>query len=303
MLIHRLVVLGALLAPAVVLAQTPAILPVFALQRLGADTSGLGSLVVGTGRVLEPGQLRVSLQAHYEHLPLNFVRSWDPAVTTLGLVENKVSGQLGAAVGVLPWLQVGAHLAYILDQRGNAFMGLRPPEGGGLESAWVSARVAPWRMNDGAPLNLAVELTAALPVGQERLLGREDYALLPRLQAGVQGEGYQVGGELGVLVRPRHDLSALTGRPQDVLGSEVRLAAAVTSRGPNKTSTRPEVSFLLNLPVQGGRPSAEVLVGVRKHAWPGLDLFFLGGPGVGTAIDMPTLRVIAGAAFFSSTAD
>ena len=97
----------------------PRLLPAFTLQRLRLEPSGLGSLVVGTGRTLEPGVLRVSMQAHYEHLPLNFARSWDPGVTTFGLVENKLSGHVTAAVGVLPGLQLGAQLPYVLAQQGQ----------------------------------------------------------------------------------------------------------------------------------------------------------------------------------------
>ncbi|ATB30260.1 OmpA domain protein [Melittangium boletus DSM 14713] len=284
-------------------AQQPRTLPVFALERLHFDTSGMGSLVVGTGRSLEPGVARVSVQSHYERLPLNFARTWDPGITSVSLVENKLTGQLTAAVGVRPWLQVGTHLAYILGQQGQSVLGMSPPNGGGLEAAWASARVAPWRTRDGSPLNVAAELTAALPVGQARLLGREAYLFLPRLQAGIAAEGYQVGGEVSLLLRPRQDFTALTSRPHDVLGNEVRLGATVTSRGENDTATRPEVSMLLNLPLQGGRPSAEFLVGVRKHLVPSVDLFFLGGPGVGTAIDLPTLRLLVGASFVTAEAD
>jgi hypothetical protein len=72
----------------------------------------------------------------------------------------------------------------------------------------------------------------------------------------------------------------------------------------NKTATRPELSVLLNLPLQGGRPSGEVLVGVRKHVARGLvDLYFLGGPGLGTALDMPILRFLVGASFATDKVD
>ena len=297
------VLLAAVLLPRVGEAQTPPTLPPFALQRLQLEPSGLGSLVVGTGRTLAPGVVRVSLQGHYEHLPLNFLRSWDPGVNTSGLVESKLSGHVAAAVGVLPWLQLGAQLPYILGQRGRQFLGLTPPEGSGLDAPWLSVRAALWRMSEGAPVNVAAELASALPVGQAALLGRDRYAVAPRLQVGLQGEGFQVGGEVGALLRPHYDLSPLTRREQDVMGSELRVGATVTARGENDTSTRPEVSVLFNLPLQGGRPSAEVLFGVRKHPARGVDLYFLGGPGLGSAIDMPTVRVLVGAAFVTGEAD
>ncbi|WNG61930.1 flagellar motor protein MotB [Archangium gephyra] len=303
-MVHRLaVLLCALLVPGLAVAQPTDPLPGFDLQRLQFEPSGLGSLVVGTGRTLDPGVVRVSVQAHYEHLPLNFSRDWAPGLNVVGLVESKFSGHLTAAVGVLPWLQLGAQLPYIFGQSGQPFLRTPAPNGQGLDEPWVSVRVAPLRMKHGAPLNLAVELAAALPVGQPEILGRDVYAVNPKLQLGVQSDGAQFGLELGALLRPRYDLSALSGREQDVVGSELRVGATITSRGMNSTATRPEVSLLLNLPVQGGRPSAEVLVGVRKHTVTGLDLYFLGGPGVGSAVDMPAVRLVVGAAFATGEAD
>jgi hypothetical protein len=298
-----LVLLCAVLAPGLAGAQGSHDLPTFGLQRLQLDPSALGSLVVGTGRTLDPGVVRVSLQAHYESLPLNFSRQWDPAVSASSTVEHKLTGHFTAAVGVLSWLQVGAQLPYILTQAGHETRGVAPPNGQGLDAPWVSVRAAPLQVKNGAPLNLGVELAAALPVGRAELLGRDAYAVNPKLQAGLQGESFQVGAEVGAFLRPRQDLSPLTGREQDVVGSEVRMGATVTSRGKNDTGTRPEVSVLLNLPLQGGRPSGELLLGVRKHTAWGLDLYFLGGPGIGTAIDLPGVRLLAGASFATGAAD
>ncbi|MGZ3458415.1 MAG: flagellar motor protein MotB [Archangium sp.] len=304
LMVHRfLALLCAVLAPGLAVAQTSQALPGFDLQRLQLEPSGLGSLVVGTGRTLDPGVVRVSLQTHYEHLPLNFARTWDPGVSKSGLVEHKVTGHLTAAAGVLPWLQLGAQLPYVLGQWGNNFMNLHPPEGQGLGSPWVSVRAAPLQVKNGAPLNLAAELAAALPVGRTEILGRDTYAVSPKLQMGLQGDYYQVGAEVGALLRPAYDLSPLTRRTRDVVGSELRVGATVTSRGKTSSSTRPELSVLLNLPLQGGRTSAEVLIGVRKHTVKGLDLYVLGGPGLGTSVDMPAYRLLVGASFVTGEAD
>jgi hypothetical protein len=303
MAVRWLTILIVLLLPLVGRAQSPRPLPAFNLQRLSMDSSGLGSLVVGTGRTLEAGVVRLSLQGHYEHMPLNFLRTWDPGINASGLVQSKFSGHLTAALGVLPWLQVSAEVPYIVGQWGQPYRDLTPLEGGGLGAPWLAARAALWRMSAGAPVNVAAELAAAPPLGQQRLLGRDDYAVAPRLQLGLVGEDFQVGGEVGALLRPRRDLSALSGRPWDVVGSELRLGATVTSRGGNPTATRPELSLLLNLPLQGGPPSAEVLIGVRRHVTRSVDLYLLGGPGLGRAFDMPAIRLLAGAAFFTGEPD
>ena len=306
---HRFLVLRGLLLLLLLLsgparAQDVPPLPRFELQRLRFEPSGLGSLVVGTGRTLDPGVFRVSVQGHYEHMPLNFLRTWAPEVNSIGLVENKLTTHVTAAVGVLPWLQLGAQVPFIVGQRGHTWRrSIPPPEGQGLSTPWVSVRLAPLQVKNGAPLNVAAELAAGLPVGREELLARDAFVLSPRLQLGIQGETFQAGTEVEALLRPQKDLSPLTGREHDMVGSELRLGATVTARGENSTATRPEVSLLLNLPLRGGRASAEVLVGVRKHLLPGLDLYFLGGPGLGTAVDMPLLRVIVGAAFSTGPAD
>jgi len=302
---HRLFLLLCMsLLPGVAVAQAPRTLPSFDLQHLHFEPSGLGSLVVGTGRTLDPGVVRVSLQAHYEHMPLNFARTWDPVISVTGLVEDKLTTHLTAAVGVLPWLHVGAQVPFITLQRGHAFRGIEPPDGQGLGDPWLSVRAAPLQVKNGAPVNLGMELAAGLPVGRGEILGRNRFALQPQVQLGVQGDTFQVGAEVGALLRPRHDLSPLSGRENDVLGNELRLGLAVTSRGANKTATRPEVSVLLNVPLQGGRASGEVLVGVRKHVARGLvDLYFLGGPGLGSAIDMPVLRFMAGASLATDKVD
>jgi hypothetical protein len=52
------------------------------------------------------------------------------------------------------------------------------------------------------------------------------------------------------------------------------------------------------LPLQGGRPSLEVLIGMRRHlGQSGMDLYILGGPGMSTAFDVPTFRVLGGFSF------
>ncbi|HZH76537.1 MAG TPA: flagellar motor protein MotB, partial [Archangium sp.] len=136
---HRLLLLLCMsLLPGVAVAQASRSLPSFDLQHLHFEPSGLGSLVVGTGRTLDPGVLRVSLQAHYEHMPLNFARTWDPVISVTGLVEDKLTTHLTAAVGVLPWLHVGAQVPFVVLQRGHAFRGIVPPDGQGLGDPWVS---------------------------------------------------------------------------------------------------------------------------------------------------------------------
>jgi hypothetical protein len=286
------------------LLSTPALaqerLPAFELQRLQFDSNALGALVVGTGRTLDAGVFRASLQFQYEQQPLTFEESLLPRGGQ-SLVEGKFTTHVTAAYGVLSWLEVAAQLPFILNQAGTRTVTAQPPAQRGLSTPWVGARAGLLSVNRGAPLNLALDMSAGLPVGSEEALGRGGLALFPRLQVGLQAEGFQVGAEAGALLRDKVDLTAISGRSNDVLGSEVRLAATVTSRGGRKT--RGELSVLAALPLEDGRKSVEALLAIRRHALPWLDLYVLGGPGISTSLDTPTFRVIAGASFSNARID
>ncbi|ATB46765.1 hypothetical protein MYMAC_002370 [Corallococcus macrosporus DSM 14697] len=273
-------------------------LPSFNLQRLELDPAALGSLMVGTGRTLPQGALRMSVQGHYEQLPFHFQRRWEPGSGS-GLVENRFTMDLTAAYGVLPWLQVAAEVPFIVSQGGSRHLDFDPPEGSGLGTPWLGMRAALVRPDFG--FQLAADVTAALPMGSASLLARDDYAVHPRLQVGFLAETWQLGGEAGVLLRKKQELVSVSGHAEDVIGNELRLGATVTSRAGE--STRGEVSLVAGIPLQGGRTSAELLIAIRKHALSWLDLYVLGGPGVGAGMDTPTFRFIAGASFSTFRVD
>jgi hypothetical protein len=275
-------------------------LPMFDLQRLRLDPSALGSLVQATGRTLAPGQLRVALNYHYEQLPMHFQKRWEPGAGT-GLVENKMTAHLTVGFGVLSWLDVGAELPFILMQGGQPTLEYFGPRTGGLATPWLNARAALLSQSRGAPLNVAVELTAGLPVGNRDALAHEAYAWQPRLQLGYMGEGFQVGGEAGVFVRKRQDLGPVSYDAKDIVGNELRLGATVTSR--SGEVTRGEVTALLGVPLNGGRVGAELLIAIRRHALSSLDLYVMGGPGVGAGFDTPTFRFLAGMSWSTDKVD
>jgi len=289
--------LALLFGPAAARAQETR-LPQFNLQRLKLDPAALGSLMVGTGRTLPQGMLRMSVQGHYENLPFLFQTRWEPG-SGAGLVENRFTLDVTAAYGVTSWLQVAAEVPYIVSQGGKQFLDVAPPSGKGLGTPWLGLRTALVRQDFG--LQVAADVTAALPVGSKELLARDEYAIHPRLQLGFLAEGWQVGGEAGVLLREQQQLTALSREAKDVIGSEVRLGATVTSRAGE--STRGEVSVLAGLPLDGGHVGAELLIAIRKHALSWLDLYVMGGPGVGAGLDTPTIRFVAGASFSTSKVD
>ncbi|MCP3163918.1 flagellar motor protein MotB [Myxococcus qinghaiensis] len=287
----------ALALPSTASAQSGS-LPGFNLQRLEMDPAGLGSLLVSTGRTLPAGMVRVAVQGHYEQLPFHFQTRWEPGGGS-GLVENKFTMDVTAAIGVLDWLQVDAEVPFIVTQGGTAFMNVNAPEGQGLGSPWLGARAALVRPDFG--LQVAVDLSAALPVGKKELLARDDYAVHPSLQLGFLAETWQLGAEVGVLLRAKQDLGSLSAEPADIIGNELRLAGTVTSRAGELT--RSEVSMLVGVPLQGGRLGAELMVAIRRHTTSWMDLYVMGGPGVGAGLDTPTFRFLAGASFATGRVD
>lgn len=276
-------------------------LPSFELERVQLDPGALGTLLVGTGRTLGAGDFRGSVQLQFENLPLDFSNEWAPTNND-GFVKSRSTAHVTAAYGVLPWLQVGAQVPFIFQQSGYPRLGIPSPKGTGLGTPWVGVRAALLRMDAGAPLNLGLDVTAGLPVGSEALLARDEFAVRPSLQGGFMTEGVQVGGEVGLMLRKRQDLSELAEWPDAVVGNELRLGLAITSRG--GTKTRGEVSALATLPLQGGKPGLELLIGIRRHLGAsGMDLYILGGPGLGTAVDLPTFRLIGGFSFGTGKQD
>lgn len=292
-----------LLAPGAARAQDGAshTLPSFELERVQLDPGALGTLLVGTGRTLGAGDFRGSVQLQFEHLPLDFSNEWAPTNND-GFVKTRSTAHVTAAYGVLPWLQVGAQVPFIFQQSGYSHLGIPSPKGSGLGTPWVGVRAALLRMEAGAPLNLGLDLTAGLPVGSEALLARDEFAVLPSLQGGYMTDDLQVGGQVGLMLRKRQDLSELAQWPDAIVGDELRLGLAVTSRGGSKT--RGEVSALMNVPLQGGKPGLELLIGIRRHLGKsGMDLYILGGPGLGSAFDLPTFRLIGGFSFGTGKQD
>jgi hypothetical protein len=298
---HALLSLSAV---ALSLLSTPALaqsrLPAFDLERLQFEPGALGSLVVGTGRTLDQGVFRGSVQLQYAQQPLSFAERWDPQ-TTQSLVEGRFTTHVTAAYGVLSWLQVDAQVPFILIQTGKSTFEALPPAKRGLGTPWLGVRAGVLSVKNGAPLNLAVAVSGALPVGSAEALARDDFAVYPRLQAGLQADWFQVGLEAGPFLRSEQDITPYSNRPKDVIGNELRLGGTVTSLGGKKT--RGEVSLLLGIPLSGGRLNTEVLLAIRRHVTPWLDLYVLGGPGLGVALDTPAFRVFAGASFSNALID
>ncbi|WNG16628.1 OmpA family protein [Cystobacter fuscus] len=263
----------------------------FELERLVLNPNGQGSLTVGTGELLPQGGYRLSLLGHYENDPLVMYRDGN----RLGsVVRDRVTAHLLAAWSPLRWLELGAQLPVVAWQKGDDLsgQGVGAPARTGLGTPTVYARLGLLAQQREAPLDLALELGVGLPVGSVDTLSRDGSVRLePKLMLGRRFGGLRAGVEGSVLVRP----SVMVGgeEVEDVLGSEVRLGAAVSTTGPG---LRGELNLRGVLPLGGQPQSMELLAGLRLPLSERVEAYALGGPGFGDTLGTPTFRVLLGVA-------
>jgi outer membrane protein OmpA-like peptidoglycan-associated protein len=125
-------------------------------------------------------------------------------------------------------------------------------------------------------------------------LGNGGLEFAPRITAGHVFRDVQLGVELSGVLRSPVDYSAQTGERLDVVGSQVSLAAMLTSVSPS--GPRGEGSIRVFAPLTGGRLGAEALLGVR-WLMGDVELFAAAGPGIAGEPATPQARAYLGASF------
>ena len=271
----------ALLSSAV-LAQTPSA----DLEQVWLDPAGRGSLTVGNGQTLPATSYRVGVSAFYTYGNL---RSLNGTSSNL-VLSDRLGFQVFGALGLTNWLQIATHASVFALQQGSTSLNVSQA---GLGNPWLHAKV---QLLDGSkPVALAIDLGVALPVGTNAAQGNGGFEFAPRVQVGKVFDAFQVGGELGFLLRPVTDYAPVTGVSTDLLGSQVWAAGTITAI--NASGPRGEATLRLNAPLTGtGRPGLEALFGVRWPAGP-VELYAVAGPGVFGEPATPTVRAYFGAAF------
>lgn len=274
-------------------AQTTEQLPGFDLERLDTNV-GRGTLLVGNGELMAPGGLSVNLLGHYQNLPLVL----NDGEQLLSVVRHRATGLLSASYGVLPWLEVGAQVPFVVWQEGDdpQLVGLSLLTAQGLGTPVLQARLGLLSQRQRQPVDLSADLGVGLPVGTSSALAGD---LGPRFHARMTvganlGSWLRPSLEAGVLFRPSILLDTAESESKPGALSEVRLGAALATRG---QGLRGELGLRATLTPATSQVSMEVLGGVRFPLLIGLDAFVLGGPGVGNALGTPRFRVLAGVTF------
>jgi OmpA-OmpF porin, OOP family len=281
-------------APA--LAQ-PQGLPDIELERLTLNPSGKGSLILGTGEVLNRGGYRFSLTGQYQKDPLVLFKDGEK----LGaLVKQRVTAHLAAAYGVFNWLELGVQVPLLLTQGGDDLTpyGLdQPAEGLALGTPYVSARVGLLAQADEQPVDLAIGAQVGLPVGSAPALAKDgSVRLVPSVMVGRRFGLLRAALDAGLTLRSRTVLVE-DENIQDELGKELRLGAvlATTNEG-----VRGELNVLVSVPFERSNNAVEALAGVRLPLGSAFEGYAMLGAGVGDAPGTPSFRGLLGVALVNT---
>jgi outer membrane protein OmpA-like peptidoglycan-associated protein len=244
------------------------------IEQVWLDPSGRGSLQVGNGQLLKPLDFRVGVSLFYTRDNLR------PRGGTL--VSDRIGFQVFGALGITDWLELGANVPVLAYQSGAADLA-----SGGLANPWLHVKVAVLDWHH--PVSLAIDLGAGVPVGTGPALGNGGFEFAPKVQLGRVFDAFQVGGELGFLLR-----GTASYGPGEVVGPQLWLAGMVT--GVNTSGPRGEFTLRVVAPLNGGGAGAESLLGLR---WPvgDVELFGAAGPGFFGGPSTPSIRAYLGAAF------
>lgn len=274
------------LVPLLVALSARAQLPEADLEQVWLEGGGRGSLWVSNGQTLKAGQFRAGAALTFGYGAMRSADLSSPRT----LVSERFGLQVFGALGVFDWLELSTIIPATLFQRGSDAV---PVATAGLGNPWFNVRVPIWT-DPSRPLLLSAGLGIAAPIGTGLALGNGGVAFAPRITAGHVFRDVQVGVELSGVLRGAADFSGRTMERLDVIGSQVSLAAMVTSvslEGP-----RGEGSVRVFTPLTGGRIGVEALFGVR---WPlrDVELFAAAGPGLFGEPGTPLARAVLGATF------
>ena len=287
--------LGALAASPALAQTTP--VKTFDLEQVSLSPGGQHSLLLSTGDILAPGDLRLSLAAQYQRNPLVFVRS---DVRQGAVVGRRFSGHLGLAYGLTDDVELALQLPVILSQKGDNLtsQGIAPVSGTVLGAPLLQGRIVLARQSPTSMGDIGLNLALSLPFGSSTGLSQDPGAGLA-FNAGL-GFGHEfgsllrVGAEAGAVVRRRERLSNYTPRIIDQVGTYFTVGATASTLG---DGLRGEVTARALFAATQTMNAGEVMAGARYPLPSNLEVFALAGPGIGKMPGSPSFRAFAGLSY------
>jgi outer membrane protein OmpA-like peptidoglycan-associated protein len=265
-------------------------LPNFSLERFNLDADGLGSLGLGSGLTLPAHSYRISAGLQFERDPLLLNLQGAPAGA---VIRNRFTLGITAAFALNRWLEVAGQLNVVPNQSGSdlASVGFDQPGKAAFSEPFLSARAGLLRSEDGAPLDLAVQLGLGVPLASAQAFGRNDSpSLVPRVMVSRNVGTVLASLDVGMLLRTN---VALPGGQR--IGSQLDGGMALSSDLLQRL--RAEVSLRFAQPFTKVPGGMELLAGVRYQALPRLEVFAIAGPGINSSPGTPAFRAMLGAAF------
>lgn len=271
-----------LVVASVAAAQTPSA----DLETVWLDPAGRGSLLVGNGTTLPALGYRVGVAGFYTSGQLRSLSGSGAS----SVLSDRLGVQVFGALGITNWLELSANASVYALQLADRSL---PISQAGLGNPWLHAKVM--LLDANKPISLAVDLGIGVPVGTVSAQGNGGFEAAPRVQIGKVYDTFQLGAELGFLLRPISDYSGVTGVSTDRVGHQMWLAGMITTVNPD--GPRGEATVRLSTPLTGnGRPGVEALLGLRWPAGP-VELYAVAGPGIFGEPVTPNFRLYFGAAF------
>ncbi len=260
--------------------------PTFELERLELNPSGLGSLLLGSGQTLKSGGYRASLLGNYANEPLALYQSGQKVGA---VVQDRVTVHATAAYALADRFELGLQIPFVVSQSFDRRLDgiVAPPSSSGLGTPFISGKVGLVRADADLPVDVALQASIGLPVGQGRAIARSNGVLvIPKLQASTKFGPLLAAAEAGAYIRPEVENLGRT-----TYGSELLLGAGLATTGDGLNG---EIALRGGVSMSNGPSSMELLAGPRIDLTKDLELFALGGIGLGSAPGTPVFRALAG---------
>ena len=269
----------------------------FTVERFSISQDRNGILSIESGELGKRWSWDMHLWLGAANDPLNVYDTTNGDNERIGsLVQNRLGGELGGSVVVLPWLQVAADLPLIFDQSRDTMQtgvnGMLTDIGGvGLGDLRISPKAQLLRRGK-VPFGLALTAEVSLPTASaENYRGEKGATLFTYLSASNRVGKLRWAANLGYLIRTPKTINDLK------IDDELRL------RGGIAYGITKELEADLNLSLATaandpfgtfGRNYSEVLAGpayTMANKWV---LFAAGGAGIQAGFGSPDWRALAG---------
>ena len=292
--VTRLSLITAALFSQAALAQTTTVRS-FDAERVELNMGASGSLVVGSGDVLPDGATRISLTAGYQYQPLVL---YENGVRVGAPINHRLTAHIMAAWSAARWLELGVQVPVVAFQKGDPLTDhqIDPLPIAALGASWVQGRVSILRQRDGSLADAAIQLGVKVPGSSLAAYTRDaSLSISPRLSGGVNIGKMRLGGEAAFTYRSVAQLGADTVEVIDEIGSELDFSLLVATA--RKGGLNGELSARLLVPLSRTAVAAEITAGLRYPLNEYVELYAIGGPGLGRTPGIPFFRAMLGAAF------